>query len=47
MEKKPNASAPGSGSQKDPAPVPHGMLVNLLKKLLDINFIKWGVSKDF
>ena len=28
-------------------PAKHGLLVTLFKRLLEINFLKWGVTKEF
>ncbi len=33
--------------QKKSEPASGGILVGLVKKLLSINFLKWGVKKDF
>ena len=44
---KEKMNQPPADSRKDTTVKPDGLLVVLVKKLLNINFHKWGVSKDF
>lgn len=47
MEKDEKKSAAEKKMQQPSEPASDGILVGLVKKLLSINFLKWGVRKDF
>ena len=47
MEKDTHAAEGKSVPQQDPNEKKDGIIVSFVKMLLQINFQKWGVKKDF
>jgi hypothetical protein len=47
MEKESNKPTAGTEKRATPAPAKDGILVVLVKTFLGLNFLKWGIKKDF
>ncbi len=47
MTQEANTSSPAAATDSVTESKPDNFIVSLVKMLLNINFLKWGVRKDF